>query len=88
MIEERKRTIRQRCPCGNDEAAQVLTFVMGLMTADTSSCAACGKVLWEWTWESSMAAAREARAFLASRTAPEPVSTPARAAKKEQLSLW
>lgn len=59
------------------EATQVLTWHRNHMVADRSTCDTCGSVLWDWTWESTMIAAQEARAALHGVTVePVPVCTP------------
>ena len=69
IIEARVRTenrrIRQHCECGGSDAAQALTYASnGMLVEDVSVCIACGATLWEWTWNSTMVAAKEARAEL------------------------
>ncbi len=86
-------TFAKPCPaCGGVKGAGIYGYANGLIVNDTWACA-CGRIYYAWTWESSMLAAREARAAWADRNAPVSAksgqpSKPDKPAYTGQGSLW
>ena len=57
--------------CGGLKGEGVYGYANGHVVTDTWTCACCGRVVYAWTWESSMLAAQEARAAWDARTLGE-----------------
>lgn len=59
-----EKSIREHCrECDRvTEAEQTLTYATGMLVKDISVCVACGSILWDWTFGSTMTVAKEARA--------------------------